>query len=102
MKFVGLTSVKREEIRLETQHDVLLKVCENKLFFPRIDNPRKILDCGYGRGDWAVAVAEEYEDCEVRFSPFAIPPSKGCSSQQLIVCELMVLAPKGIKYWTDS
>ena len=76
MKFSGLTLVKREETRLETQHDVLLRVCGNKLFFPRIDNPRKILECGYGRGDWAVAVAEEYEDCEVRFSPFAILTSK--------------------------
>jgi hypothetical protein len=64
--------VKREEIRLETQHDVLLRICGNKLFFPRIDNPQKILDCGYGRGDWAGAVAEEYQDCEVRFSPFEI------------------------------
>jgi hypothetical protein len=64
--------VKREEIRLETQHDVLLRICGNKLFFPRIDNPQKILDCGYGRGDWAVAVAEEYQDCEVRLSPFKI------------------------------
>lgn len=57
--------MKREEERLETQHDVLLRFCGNRLFFPRIDDPRKILDCGYGRGDWAVAVAEEYEDCEV-------------------------------------
>ena len=76
MRFVGLTLVKREETRLETQHDVLLRVCGNKLFFPRIENPQKILDCGYGRGDWAVAVAEEYEDCEVRLSPFAILTSR--------------------------
>jgi hypothetical protein len=76
MRFVALTLVKREETRLETQHDVLLRVCGNKLFFPRIENPQKILDCGYGRGDWAVAVAEEYEDCEVRFSPFAILTSR--------------------------
>lgn len=37
----------------------------NRLYFPRVDNPRKILECGYGTGEWAVAVAEEYEDCEV-------------------------------------
>lgn len=35
------------------------------MFYPNIGNPSKILDCGYGRGEWAVAVAEEYEDCEV-------------------------------------
>jgi len=57
--------MKREEERLETQHDLILRFCGNRLFFPRINNPRKILECGYGRGDWAVAVAEEYEDCEV-------------------------------------
>lgn len=72
MYFADLTLVKREEIRLETQHDVLLRFCGNKLFFPRIDNPRQILDCGYGRGDWAVAVAEEFEDCEVSH-PFLLP-----------------------------
>ncbi|KAF2469693.1 S-adenosyl-L-methionine-dependent methyltransferase [Lindgomyces ingoldianus] len=55
----------REEERLESQHDLLLRLSGNRLFFPRIENPRKILDCGYGRGDWAVAIAEEYEDCQV-------------------------------------
>ncbi|KAF2264042.1 S-adenosyl-L-methionine-dependent methyltransferase [Lojkania enalia] len=56
---------KREEERLETQHDIIFRLCGNRLFFPRINDPQKILECGYGRGDWAVAVAEDYEDCEV-------------------------------------
>jgi ubiquinone/menaquinone biosynthesis C-methylase UbiE len=56
----------REEDRLETQHDVLFRFFGNRLYFPRVDDPRKILECGYGRGDWALAVAEEFEDCEVR------------------------------------
>ncbi|KAF2002376.1 UMTA methyltransferase [Amniculicola lignicola CBS 123094] len=54
-----------EEERLEAQHDLITRFCGDRLFFPRIDNPRKVLECGYGRGDWAVAVAEEFEDCEV-------------------------------------
>jgi hypothetical protein len=80
--------VKREEIRLETQHDVLLRICGNKLFFPRIDNPQKILDCGYGRGDWAVAVAEEYQDCEVRLSRLRSWHRQEFASQQTIVGQL--------------
>lgn len=55
----------REEDRLNSQHNLLFRLCGNKLFYPDIRNPSKILDCGYGRGEWAVAVAEEYEDCEV-------------------------------------
>jgi ubiquinone/menaquinone biosynthesis C-methylase UbiE len=56
---------KREETRLELQHDLLLRFMGNRLYLPRVDNPRRILECGYGTGEWAVAVAEEYEDCEV-------------------------------------
>ncbi|ORY00663.1 S-adenosyl-L-methionine-dependent methyltransferase [Clohesyomyces aquaticus] len=55
----------REEERLESQHALFLRLCGNRLFFPNIESPRKILDCGYGRGEWAVAMAEEYEDSEV-------------------------------------
>ncbi|KAF2733005.1 S-adenosyl-L-methionine-dependent methyltransferase [Polyplosphaeria fusca] len=54
-----------EEDRLTAQHELLERLCGDRLWYPRIENPRKILDCGYGRGDWAVAVAEEYTDCEV-------------------------------------
>ncbi|KAF1976163.1 S-adenosyl-L-methionine-dependent methyltransferase [Bimuria novae-zelandiae CBS 107.79] len=57
--------VPREEIRLETQHNILFQLFGERYFFPRIDNPTSILECGYGRGDWVVRVAEEYEECEV-------------------------------------
>jgi ubiquinone/menaquinone biosynthesis C-methylase UbiE len=62
---------KREEIRLESQHEVIFRFSGNRLYFPRVEDPRKILECGYGTGDWAVAAAEQYEDCEVSydFSP---------------------------------
>jgi hypothetical protein len=62
-----LTNTQREEARLENQHD-LLKRFFSRLYFPGIGDPQKILDCGYGRGEWAVDVAEEYEDCEVSTS----------------------------------
>ena len=57
-----------EEDRLTAQHDVLFRLFGTALFSPhvRIENPQKILDCGYGGGDWAVQCAEEFEDCEVR------------------------------------
>ncbi|PVI06256.1 S-adenosyl-L-methionine-dependent methyltransferase [Periconia macrospinosa] len=54
-----------EENRLETQHDILLRFFEDKLFLAPIEYPEKVLECGYGRGHWVVQVAEEYEDCEV-------------------------------------
>ncbi|KAF2746339.1 S-adenosyl-L-methionine-dependent methyltransferase [Sporormia fimetaria CBS 119925] len=55
----------REETRLEAQHDIFFQFFGERLFLPRLDDPRKILECGYGTGDWAVAVAEDHEDCEV-------------------------------------
>ena len=56
-----------EEDRLTAQHDVLFKLFGNALFSPhmRIRDPRKILDCGYGGGDWSVQCAEEFQNCEV-------------------------------------
>jgi len=57
-----------EEDRLTAQHDALYRLFGNKLFSPhmRIKNPQRILECGYGGGDWSVQCAEEYEECEVR------------------------------------
>lgn len=66
-----LTWVKREETRLETQHEVLLRFTEGTLYWPHVRNPRKILECGYGTGEWAVAVAELYEDCQASL-PFLL------------------------------
>lgn len=58
----------REEERLTTQHDILSRLFGGALISPgiRLRDPQKILDCGYGGGDWCVEFAEEYEDCEVR------------------------------------
>ncbi|KAF2180497.1 S-adenosyl-L-methionine-dependent methyltransferase [Zopfia rhizophila CBS 207.26] len=54
-----------EEERLVTQYDVIHSLFGGRLYFPNIVNPRKILECGYGLGQWAVAVAQEHAQCEV-------------------------------------
>lgn len=56
-----------EEDRLTAQHDALHRLFGNSLFSPQmgINNPQRILDCGYGGGDWSVQCAEEFEGCEV-------------------------------------
>jgi|TARA_R110002003_G_scaffold193_6_gene14966 hypothetical protein len=59
----------REEERLTTQHEVLRRLFGDAILSPavRLNEPTKVLDCGYGGGDWSVEFAEEYEECEVRF-----------------------------------
>ncbi|KAL0261718.1 hypothetical protein SLS55_003148 [Diplodia seriata] len=54
-----------EEQRLESQHQILRYLFEGRLFFPPIQRPTKILDCGYGRGNWALEMAQTYPDSEV-------------------------------------
>lgn len=46
-------------------HSVFRRVFDNRLIFPPIRNPRKVLECGFGAGDWAIEVAERFENCEV-------------------------------------
>ncbi|KAF1832534.1 S-adenosyl-L-methionine-dependent methyltransferase [Decorospora gaudefroyi] len=57
----------REEDRLRCQDSIISDMFGGRLFSPRIPviEPRAILDCGYGGGDFAVQCAEEFEDCEV-------------------------------------
>ncbi|KAL6710944.1 hypothetical protein ACN47E_006819 [Coniothyrium glycines] len=57
----------REEDRLTAQHNIVIRLFGGSLFSPSIPlaDPRRVLDCGYGGGDWAVQFAEEFEDCEV-------------------------------------
>jgi hypothetical protein len=57
-----------EEDRLTAQHDIVSKLLGNAFVSSTIPlrNPGKVLDCGYGGGDWCVQFAEEFEDCEVR------------------------------------
>ncbi|EAQ88176.1 hypothetical protein CHGG_04795 [Chaetomium globosum CBS 148.51] len=36
-----------------------------RLIFPPVPRPRRILECGSGSGAWAMEVAEQYPECEV-------------------------------------
>ncbi|KAB8235331.1 S-adenosyl-L-methionine-dependent methyltransferase [Aspergillus alliaceus] len=54
-----------EAERLELQHQVFSKVFDNRLIFPPIPRPRKVLDCGYGTASWAIEAAERHPECEV-------------------------------------
>jgi hypothetical protein len=51
--------------QLNLQHEVFMKTFDNRLIFPPLNNPRRVLDLGYGTGSWAVEVAERYPACEV-------------------------------------
>jgi hypothetical protein len=59
-----------EEHRLIAQHRLLYRLLGDSLVSARVrlHDPMKVLDLGYGGGDWCVQFAEEYEDCEVRLS----------------------------------
>jgi hypothetical protein len=56
-----------EEDRLTIQHNLFCRLLGDALVSPtiRLGNPSRVLDCGYGGGDWCVQFAEEFEDCEV-------------------------------------
>lgn len=55
-----------EAERLDLQHRIFNRVFDNRLIFPPIPRPQQILDCGYGTGSWAIEVAEQYPDCDVK------------------------------------
>lgn len=61
-----LTCLQDEADRLIDQHLILHYIFGERLFFPNIPNLRRVLDCGYGRASWALAVAEMYEEVQVR------------------------------------
>jgi hypothetical protein len=54
-----------EAERLDLQHRVFSRVFDGRLIFPPIPRLRRVLDCGYGAGSWAVDVATQYPDCKV-------------------------------------
>jgi hypothetical protein len=49
------------------QQDLLFAEVFGKLFFPQLEYPKRVLECGYGSGSWAVTMAQMYVDSEVRF-----------------------------------
>lgn len=38
----------------------------NPLLPDFVDDPKNVLDCGFGTGDWVYELAETYSDCNVR------------------------------------
>ncbi|KXX77354.1 Demethylmenaquinone methyltransferase, partial [Madurella mycetomatis] len=51
--------------RLQYMHVIFNMMFDNRLIFPPIPRPRRILECGSGSGAWAMEVAEQYPECEV-------------------------------------
>ncbi|KAJ6447126.1 hypothetical protein O9K51_01901 [Purpureocillium lavendulum] len=65
-----------EIARSELMHSVLSRVFDDRLIFPPVPTPERILDCGCGACDWAVDVAERFPESEVLgidISPHMIP-----------------------------
>lgn len=62
---VKLMIQQQEEQRLENQHQLLRYLFDDRLFFPPVKCPRRILECGYGRGHWALDMALNYPHSEV-------------------------------------
>jgi hypothetical protein len=62
-----------EENRLGLQHDIMLRMMSGRLYYPPVENPRSVLECGYGFGDWALSLAEDFEDCLVSPSSCVSP-----------------------------
>ncbi|KAJ5974419.1 hypothetical protein N7481_011629 [Penicillium waksmanii] len=54
-----------EAQRLDEEQRVFQRIFDDRLIFPPIRRPRRVLDCGHGSASWAVEVAEQYPDCQV-------------------------------------
>ncbi|KAL2200433.1 S-adenosyl-L-methionine-dependent methyltransferase, partial [Corynascus similis CBS 632.67] len=62
--------------RLQYMHGIFNMMFNNRLIFPPIPRPRRILECGSGSGAWALEVAEQYPECEVigiDIYPYPVP-----------------------------
>jgi len=66
-------SGKEEETRLRDQHEMVKLIFHdwpNHHLHPDfIGEPRRVLDCGFGTGDWAYDLADYDPDCQVSYSP---------------------------------
>ncbi|KAI0815775.1 S-adenosyl-L-methionine-dependent methyltransferase [Xylaria sp. FL0064] len=80
-----------ETLRLRIQHGALTMMFDNRFIFPPIDSPRRVLDCGFGTGEWALQVAWQYPRCEVRgidVTPHHHNPEEGLENLYLDIDDL--------------
>ncbi|KAI0406121.1 S-adenosyl-L-methionine-dependent methyltransferase [Xylaria palmicola] len=80
-----------ETLRLRIQHGVLTMMFDNRFIFPPIDVPRRVLDCGFGTGEWALYVAWKHPRCEVRgidITPHHHNPDEGLENLYLDIDDL--------------
>ncbi|KAK6955923.1 hypothetical protein Daesc_003570 [Daldinia eschscholtzii] len=54
-----------EQEREDMQHAMFMLLCDSKLHFAPLENPRSILDIGTGTGIWAIEMGDEYPDAEI-------------------------------------
>ncbi|KAJ5407866.1 hypothetical protein N7509_001749 [Penicillium cosmopolitanum] len=61
----GIFWTSRRSQRLDEEQRVFQRIFDDRLIFPPIRRPQRVLDCGHGSASWAVEVAEQYPDCQV-------------------------------------
>lgn len=63
--YVPVDEIEKERLRLMNQI-FFMKFQTLILPEPKMHAVRRVLDCGTGTADWALAVAQKYPNCEVR------------------------------------
>ncbi|CEJ88117.1 hypothetical protein VHEMI04615 [[Torrubiella] hemipterigena] len=83
--------VDEEEIhRMQALHLAINVALDGNLTIPVLGEPQRILDCGCGSADWAIAAANKYPKCDVKavdICPQLLPNSVP-SNLQLIIDDL--------------
>ncbi|KAL7624172.1 hypothetical protein AAE478_005729 [Parahypoxylon ruwenzoriense] len=54
-----------EQEREDLQHAMVMLLCDGKLHFAPLENPKSVLDMGTGTGIWAIDMGDEYPDAEI-------------------------------------
>ncbi|CZR58932.1 related to methyltransferase [Phialocephala subalpina] len=68
-----------EQTRMQILHEVYKALLSKRLTTVPLSSPTKILDVGTGTGDWAIAMGEQWPECEVvgtdiaKIQPSAVP-----------------------------
>lgn len=64
------SATQTDETRIQEWNDIIHGVLGHRLLLFQDEDddswePQTVLDCGFGEGSWANAVAEEFSDCQV-------------------------------------